>query len=161
MRGWYRIFFAMSLLTLFVLEHKAEAADRHETYYYPVVNSREEYKARSKLMDEASKQTRVGFIVAQTLSQRDRPYPPRFAIFAKGSEAEKLIIVGLDGQSLSTLFRARAVLAQLTAVARSSELFRHLAVEDIFTFFDLAHMVGFKQITISDGATYAHQIKLK
>ncbi len=139
----------------------AAAADRHEGYYYPEVSSSEVYRARSKTMKGANKETRVGFIVAQTLGQRDRPYPPRFAIFAKGKEAEKMIIVGLDGESMSTLYRARAVLAQLTAVARSSELFRNHAVEDLFTFLDLANMVGFQRVTITDGKTYAHQFEIK
>jgi hypothetical protein len=139
----------------------ATAKDRHEGYYYPKVSSTEVYKARSKVMKKVNRETRIGFVVAQTIGQKDQPYPPRFAIFAKGTEAEKMIIVGLDGDSMATLYRARAVLAQLTAVARSSELFRNRAVEDIFTFLDLANMVGFKRVTVTDGNTYAHQFTIK
>ena len=62
---------------------------------------------------------------------------------------------------MRTLYRARGVLAQLTARARGTELFRKLAVEDFFTFFDLAWMLGFQRITVSDGLAYAHQIKLE
>ena len=153
--------FALILAYSIVTTAPAADRDRHEGYYYPEVTSSEVYKARSKVMDDANRELRIGFIVAQTLGQRDRPYPPRFAIFAKGAEAEKMIIVGLDGESLATLYRARAVLAQLTAVARSSDLFRQHAVEDLFTFLDLANMVGFEQITISDGKTWAHQFVIE
>jgi hypothetical protein len=139
----------------------AAAKDRHEGYYYPKVSSAEVYNARSKVMKKMSREARIGFVVAQTIGQKDQPYPPRFAVFAKGAEAEKMIIVGLDGESMATLYRARAVLAQLTAVARSSELFRNRAVEDVFTFLDLANMVGFKRVTITDGKTYAHQFTIK
>jgi hypothetical protein len=34
-------------------------------------------------------------------------------------------------------------------------------VADSYTFFDLAKMLGFTEITVSDGVTYAHQITLK
>lgn len=137
------------------------AKDRHAEYYYPKVSSTEDYVARAQVLAEANRNMRIGFIVAQTLGQREAGYPPRFAIFAKGGEAAKLIIIGMGGGSFQTLYRARGVLAQLTAISRSTELFRELAVEDYFTFFDLARMLGFKQITISDGKTYAHRVNLK
>ena len=135
--------------------------EHHEGYYYPEISSTEVYHARAKVLPQASRNMRIGFVVAQTLGQSHQSYPPRFAIFAKGDEAEKLIIVGLEGGSFDTLYRARAVLAQLTAMARSTELFRNLAVEDTYTFFDLANMLGFRQITISDGKSYAHRIDLQ
>jgi hypothetical protein len=149
------------LITFGVCVAPVYADDRHAGYYYPKIDSTEDYVARSKVLPEADRNMRIGFIVAQTMGQRDAGYPPRFAIFAKGNKADKLIIVGMGGGGFSTLYRARAVLAQLTAISRSTKLFRDLAVEDFFTFFDLARMLGFKQITISDGATYAHRVNLK
>ena len=80
-------------------------------------------------------------------------YPPQFAIFAKGDDAEKLIIVGLNDGYLNTLYRARAILAMLTSVARATRFMTDLGVADFFTFFDLAKLLGFKKITISDSAT--------
>lgn len=139
----------------------AVAKERHGGYYYPEISSSEDYVARARVLPRADRNMRIKFIVGQTLGQRDAEYPPRFAIFAKGEEAQKLIIIGLGGGSFATLFRARAVLAQLTAISRSTELFRELAVEDLFTFFDLIRMLGFEQITISDGKTYAHRVNLK
>lgn len=139
----------------------ASAAEGHPGYYYPDVSSKEVYTARAQMLPQASREMRIGFVVAQTAGQRQLSYPPRFALFAKGGEAEKMIIVGLDEGSFSTLYRARAVLAQLTAVARGTEFFRKLAVEDYFTFFDLARMLGFRHITVSDGRTYAHRIELQ
>lgn len=137
------------------------AQDRHAGYYYPAVDSEEVYRARAPAMNNANREMRIGFIVAQTGRQQQLNYAPRYAIFAKGDEAEKLIIVGLDEVSFATLFRARGVLAQMTSAARGSALFRNLAVEDLFTFFDLAKMLGFSQITVSDGRNYAHRINLQ
>lgn len=137
----------------------ASAADRHDDYYYPAVTSRETYDARPEPRRDATREVRIGFIVAETEGQAQRPYPPRYAIFAKGEDADKLIIVGFD-DSFRTLYRARALLAQLTARARGTALLRNMGVEDVFTFLDVARLLGFKQVTLSDGASWAHQIEL-
>ena len=101
------------------------------------------------------------FVTGITNEQNKAPYPPQAAIFAKGSEAEKLIIVALEDGRIDTIFRARAIFAQMTAVARLLPVFSQLGVEDYFTFFDLAKMLGFQQITISNGRDFAHQILIK
>lgn len=147
-------------LAALLLAAAAAANDRHDDYYYPAVTSREAYDARAEPRRDATREVRIGFIVAETEAQAQRPYPPRYAIFAKGDGAEKLIIVGFD-ESFRTLYRARAVLAQLTARARGTALLRNMGVEDVFTFLDVARLLGFSQVTLSDGASWAHQIELE
>ncbi|HYM30231.1 MAG TPA: hypothetical protein VEU47_02955 [Candidatus Cybelea sp.] len=132
-----------------------------ETYYYPELTSREVYTARATVLPDATRASRLAFVTGLTQQQLSKPYPPTFAIFAKGSEAEKLIIVSLGDFGFRTLYQARGVLAQLSAVARTSTMFRQMKVEDIFTFLDLARLLGFTEVTISDGETFAHQIKLE
>ena len=51
--------------------------------------------------------------------------------------------------------------ANLTAVARTTPIFQDFGVQNFFTFFDLAKMLGFAQITISDGREFAHQVVLE
>ncbi len=135
--------------------------DRHEGYYYPPVTSREVYTARAPVLTDSDRERRLGFIVGLTRQQMDRAYAPTYAIFAKGEQAEKLIIVALNRDSLVTLFQARALLAQLTSMARATPIFVDNQVEDTFTFLDLLRMLGFEQVTISDGQTYAHQIRIE
>jgi len=135
--------------------------ERHSGYYYPVPGSGEVYKARSEKLDRANRVTRLGFVTGITKQQQERNYPPRFAIFAKGDGAQKLIIVGLDEGTFSSLYRARAALAQMTAMARLTPLFKQLGVQDYFTFFDLAKLLGFKDITVSDGVTWSHRIQIR
>lgn len=139
----------------------AQDKDDHAGYYYPQLSSREVYVSRATTLEKASRDMRLGFITGMTAQQLSRPYPPPYAVFAKGDDAEKMIIVALGDHGFRGLFQARAVLAQLTAVARGTELFREFQVEDLFTYFDLARLLGFRQITISDGATFAHQIELR
>ena len=133
----------------------------HEGYYYPKITSSEVYRSEASVEGGATKTTRLAFIVGYTQQQLSRAYAPRIAMFAKGDDAEKLIIVALDDGVMRTLFRARAVLAQMTAVARATTMFNDLGVADSYTFFDLAKMLGFTEITVSDGVTYAHRITLK
>lgn len=139
----------------------ARADDRHADYYYPTPQSSEVYEARAEVLPEASRRSRIAF-VTHVMNEmiRKNPYPPQYAIFAKGGEAEKMIIVGLAGDSYDTLYRMRALLAMLTAVARTTPLFKEERVEDYYTYLDLCKMLGFKLLTVSDGKKFAHQIRI-
>ncbi len=134
---------------------------RHAGYYYPPPQSSEIYKARAETAPGVGRVTRLGFVTGITKQQIEASYAPRYAVFAKGDGGQKMIVVALDSEIMDTLFRGRAVLAQLTAQARLSPLFSQLGVQDHFTFFDLAKLLGFELITISDGATWTHQILIE
>jgi len=140
----------------------AQADDRHADYYYPAPQSSETYVARATVLPEASRRSRIAF-VTHVMNEmiRKNPYPPQYAIFAKGDEAEKMIIVGIAGDSYDTIYRMRALLAMLTAVARTTPLFKEERVEDYFTYLDLCKMLGFELLTVSDGRKFAHQIKIE
>ncbi|WP_340118280.1 molybdopterin-guanine dinucleotide biosynthesis protein A [Pelagibius sp. 7325] len=140
---------------------RAQSDDRHAGYYYPEPTSSEDYEARAYTVPEATRKARIAFVTGITNEQNKAPYPPQAAIFAKGSEAEKMIIVALEDGRIDTIYRARAIFAQMTAVSRLLPIFAELGVEDYYTFFDLAKMLGFEQITISDGRDFAHQIIIK
>lgn len=139
----------------------AQNDGRHSDYYYPEPTTSEVYKARVPVLSGSDRRRRIGFVTVMTNEMLKNPYPPQFAIFAKGAQAEKLIITGLIDNSYNTIYRARALFAMLTAVARNTQLFRGQKQADRYTFFDLAHLLGFEQITFSDGSTFAHQIELR
>jgi hypothetical protein len=139
----------------------AAAQEGHAGYYYPDPQTREEYVSRARMMIDADRSRRLQFTQALTLGQLERPYPPPFAIFAKGDEAEKLIIVSMTAGYADTLYRMRGFLALLTHVSRESPLFTTFKVEEIFTFLDLLKLLGFQQLTVTDGDRFAHQILLK
>jgi len=136
-------------------------ADRHAGYYYPPPQTVEVYTARARVLPGSTRERRLAFVIGLTGEMARQPYPPQYVVFAKGSEAEKLIIVGLAGGTLGTIYRARAVLANLTSVARATPLFAELGVQNSFTFFDLAKLLGFRRITVSDGRAFAHQISIE
>ncbi len=140
----------------------AEASDRHAGYYYPKPVTKEHYRPRARKMSGAGKETRIAFVTNITNAMWTKnPYPPQFAMFSKGSQQEKLVIVSFRDGAFNTIFRARALLAQLTAVARTTRLIREQLKPADLTFLDLLNLMGFEQLTISDGKTFSHQITLR
>lgn len=135
--------------------------DRHAGYYYPETVTHELYKARARTFTDSDRNRRLAFVTGVTAQQTQEPYPPVTAMFAKGTDAEKLILVSLQEGRMDTLFRARAVLAMLTATARTTQVFANLDPEVEYTFLDLLKLLGFEQLTVSDGRTYAHQITIE
>lgn len=134
------------------------AVDRHAGYYYPEPQTREIYEARSETLPDANRGARLEFVNELTAQMLSAPYPPQVALFAKGAEAEKLIIVSLYDNGYGTLYRARGLLAMMTAISRRTPFFRDYDLGGVFTFFDLLVLFGFTQLTISDGDAFAHQV---
>ena len=157
-----RVVLITALFVAFGALVPAEASDRHAGYYYPKPVTKEHYRPRSRKMSGAGRETRIEFVTNITNAMWTKnPYPPQFAMFSKGSQQEKLIIVSLRDGAFNTLFRARALLAQLTAVARMMRLIREQLKPADRTFLDLLNLMGFEQVTISDGKTFSHQIILR
>jgi len=134
----------------------ARAAGK-DSYYYPPVNSEEVFARQRAAVPLADRTVRVGFVTQITKAQLAAPESPRFVIFAKGDEAQHMIIIALDDEVFKTIYRARAVLAQLTSNVRGADLFVN-RIQDHATWFDLAKMLGFEDMVISDGATWSHRV---
>ena len=160
--GW-RILAVLALMGMAIFGPAAAQMprDRHAGYYYPPPVSIETYPSRAKILADTNRRRRIGFIINVIAPMRQRPYPPIFDIFPKGAQAEKLIIVSNTSGRLNTIYRVRGLLATMTSVARTMPIFVKYRVETFFTFLDLLKMLGFTQITVTDGAAFAHQIKLK
>ncbi|MEM9782124.1 MAG: hypothetical protein AAF899_06580 [Pseudomonadota bacterium] len=138
-----------------------DGGDRREGYYYPPVTSEELFARKlTRTQPNANRAVRVAFVVEVTKAQLEAPETPRFSVFAKGGQAEHMIIVALDDEVFRTLFRARAVLAQLTSNARGTAFFRQNGIQAIATWFDMAKILGFEDIVISDGHSWSHRIIL-
>lgn len=156
------------LLTLLValalaalLAGSPAAEDSHAGYYYPKPKATEVYKSPATVLKEMDRARRVHFVIEVVNQMLAKPHPPEFSFFAKGDQAEKLIVVSnLEGR-LNTPYRVRALLATLTSVARSTPAFVKERVDDIYTFLDFLKMLGFNLVTVSDGATFSHQIKIE
>ena len=139
----------------------ARAEDRHAGYYYPQQVTTEEYVARAKALPVYDRKARIEFTNQLMLQVLGKPYPPQFVLYAKGEQAEKAILVAINGDFAGTLYRMRGFLALMTTLSRQTELFKEFKVDDLFTFFDQLRMLGFEQLTVSDGKDFAHQITFR
>ncbi|MEX2199870.1 MAG: molybdopterin-guanine dinucleotide biosynthesis protein A [Dongiaceae bacterium] len=137
------------------------ADDRHAEYYYPTPQTSETYTARVVTLSDSDRVRRLGFVTGLTQQLLTMPHPPEYAVYAKGAEAEKMIIVSLQDDRYDTLYRMRALLAMLTAQSRLSQFFQENTLAEHATFFDLLKMLGFEQLTVSDGDDFAHQITIE
>jgi len=136
-------------------------ADERDNYYYPPINSMEVFGRALAAGPPAGRAVRVGFTTQITKAQLDAPESPRFVVFAKGEEARHMIIIALDDQVFKTLFRARAVLAQLTSNLRGTEFFIENGIEARATWFDMARLLGFEDMVISDGEIWSHRVSFE
>lgn len=153
--------FAVPVLAALLLQAAAPAAradENGENYYFPPITSEERFERSMLSGPRRDALDREAFVGAIARAQAESPQTPRFALFAKGDGSKRLIMVALDDETFRTLFRARAVLAQLTYGLRATPLFRSQGLEASATFFDALKLLGFESLTVSDGATWTHRI---
>jgi len=153
--------FLLATLAVLIMAASASATDRHVGYYYPEPAQIETYNARSQVFPETNRSERIGFVTGIVQSLQAKPHVPIYSVFVKGDYAQKLIIASNVAGRLDTVYRVRALLAQMTSVTRTLPILQHMGVDDIFTFLDFLKMLGFEQITITDGDIFAHQILIK
>jgi hypothetical protein len=156
-------FFIVLLLTAAFPVGAADGpqGDRYVGYYYPPPAAIETYVARARTMADSDRRRRIGFVTALERDLGKRPYAPTITYFVKSGKASKLIIIATSAGRLDTIYRVRALLASLTASARTTPVFRNAKVDDLFTFLDLLKMLGFESVTVSDGDKFAHQVLIK
>ncbi|POF30558.1 hypothetical protein [Roseibium marinum] len=153
--------FAASVLGLTVITFPAAAFDAHAGYYYPVPQTREVYVSELAPAPDTGKKSRAAFVIGLAGQHEERNRVIGYHLFAKGAELEKLIIVATGDGQYDTLYRLRALLASLTSMARSTELFARSNQPQELNFLDFCKLIGFTQVTVSDGRNIAHQITVR
>lgn len=148
-------------LCVFAFFGSVAAADEREGYYYPPITSAEVFERTLAATPDANRAVRIGFVTQVTQQQLQAPSTPRYVMFAKGGEAEEMIIMALDDQVFASLFRARAIMAQLSAPARQTAFFVEKKLVDVATFYDMLKIMGFKTLTLSDGLRWTHQVTFR
>lgn len=146
---------------VFAFLGSAAGADERAGYYYPPITSTEVFERTLAATPDANRAVRIGFVTQVTQQQLQAPSTPRYVMFAKGGEAEEMIIMALDDQVFASLFRARAIMAQLSAPARQTAFFVEKHLDDVATFYDMLKIMGFKTLTLSDGVRWTHQVTFR
>jgi hypothetical protein len=137
------------------------AEDKYVGYYYPKPNSVEVYESAMQTIAGVDRPQRVQFVTVVSQGTIQSSYRVPYAVFVKGEKAEKLIIVGLAPNEFGTIYRMRALLANMTTMSRMSPFFQERTVAEDATFFDLLKLLGFTSVTITDGDKLTHQVTIK
>jgi hypothetical protein len=135
--------------------------DRYIGYYYPKPTSSESFESTLQTLPGVDRPQRVQFVTVMSQGTLQSAYRVPYAVFVKGEKADKLIVVGLQRGELDTIYRQRALLANMTTMARLSPFFQEKTVAEDATFFDLLKILGFTSLTITDGDKSAHQVFIK
>ncbi len=112
-----------ALLTSTIGSSASNIQDRYVGYYYPSPQQVEVYCARLPIIIDISKKRRVGFIIGIKEGMNKQPYESPFTVFAKGGDSTKLIIIAKTDGYLDTVYRARALLDDLSTSARTTPIF--------------------------------------
>jgi hypothetical protein len=143
---------------------KAAAApteDRYIGYYYPKPTSTETFESQLQTIAGVERAQRIQFTTVVSQGTIQSAYRVPYAVFAKGEKADKMIIVGMQQGELNTVYRMRALLANMTTMSRLSPFFQERTVAEDATFFDLLKLLGFRELTITDGEKVTHQVTIK
>jgi hypothetical protein len=140
---------------------KAAGDDRYIGYYYPKPTATETFESSMQTIAGAERAQRVQFVTVVSQGTIQSAYRVPYAVFAKGEKADRLIIVGLQQGELNTIYRMRALLANMTTMSRLSPFFQERTVAEDATFFDLLKLLGFREVTITDGEKTTLQVTIK
>ncbi|HTR86732.1 MAG TPA: hypothetical protein VMI56_19780, partial [Reyranella sp.] len=110
---------AASAQTKPVPKADAPREDRYVGYYYgkPTVVD-PPFESAQKTIDGVDRAQRVQFVTVIAQGTLQSNYRVPYAVFVKGDRAEHLIVVGLQNGELNTIYRVRALLANMTTMAR-------------------------------------------
>ena len=67
-------------------------------------------------------------------------------------------LLALDDDVFATLYRARAVMAQMTVNVRDGGFFVDQNLQFVATFYDLLQLLEFDTLVISDGKSWSHKV---
>jgi len=140
---------------------KAAGEDRYIGYYYPKPTATETFESSMQMIAGAERAQRIQFVTVVSQGTIQSAYRVPYAVFAKGEKADRLIIVGMQQGELNTVYRMRALLANMTTMSRLSPFFQERTVAEDATFFDLLKLLGFRELTITDGEKTTLQVTIK
>jgi hypothetical protein len=140
---------------------KAPTDDRYIGYYYPKPTSTEVFESSLQTIAGVERAQRIQFVTVVSQGTIQSAYRVPYAVFAKGEKGDKMIIVGMQQGELNTVYRMRALLANMTTMSRLSPFFQERTVAEDATFFDLLKLLGFRELTVTDGEKVTHQVTIK
>ena len=155
------LFRAIFLLNIFFIFGEVEGRELDGHQFYPTPKVIENYKSRRRVLTSTQNKTRIAFVnnILRAFIHRDAK--ERVFVFAKGKNAENMIIMDSVNGNLNTIFKVRAFIEVLPVLLRNSPIYRKFKNSEIPPFLDLAKMNGFKTVIFTDGDKYSFRFILK
>jgi hypothetical protein len=129
--------------------------------YYPPASSLETPNIRFQQMLGVGPQQRQSFVdqvnLAVGIPGRSLPIVAQ----AVGANRETLVVLYVGGEGAMTPYLARGVLARLTAITRSAPAIQAMGLSSDFDAYNMAAVLGFARIVVTDGRAFAHQADLR
>src|SRR5262249_47356906 len=104
---------------------------------------------------------RIQFVTVVSQGTIQSAYRVPYSVFAKGEKGDHMIIVGMQQGELNTIYRMRALLANMTTMSRLSPFFQERTVAEDATFFDLLNLLPFRQPPITAGEKFTQEVTIK
>jgi len=160
MRQNLRIVTAAWLALLTAIGGAAAQLD-DEGYYYPPVTSEEIFTSLAATLPDANRERRIEFMREVSLDLLQRPFAPSFVMFTAGDEADRLVVSVNSRLEMETPYQARALMQGFTTVAQTLPFMAEYQVQDLFTFLDVAKLLGFESVVVTDGKNFAHRFVIE
>lgn len=129
--------------------------------FYPAPISFDEPEIRFGLISGVGLTERQFFAdqinLAATSPQRTLPIVAQSV--GDGRKTLVLLVLGTEGPT--TGYMSRALLARLTSVTRFAPAIAEMGLSSEFDIYNMAAVLGFERIVVTDGRTFAHEAKLK
>ena len=128
--------------------------------YFPLVSSFETPDIRFGQMANAGAEPRQLFVDQLNLAaiSQGRKFP--IVAQAVGENGETLVFMNLDGEWAMTPYLARGILARLTSITRFAPAIAEMGLSSEFDIYNMAAVLGFARIIVTDGRDFAHEARL-
>lgn len=128
--------------------------------FYPPATSFETPDIRFPQMAGVGPQQRQYFIDQVNLAGSTPGRTVPIVAQAVGVERQTLVFTDLDAEAPMTPYIARGILARLTSITRAAPTIAELGLSGEFDIYNMAAVLGFKRVIVTDGRDFAHEATL-
>lgn len=129
--------------------------------YFPTATSFEQPEIRFPTMPGVGPQQRQLFVDQLNVAAISPGLSMPAAVMAVGDGRKTLVFMHLGETGPTTPYMARAVLARLTSITRLSPEIANMGLSNQFDIYNMAAVLGFERIIVSNGRDFAHEATLK
>jgi len=127
---------------------------------YPPTTSSETPEIRFGPMVGVSSPQRQFFVDQINLAAASGPRLVPVVAQAVGDDKSTLLFMSLSSEQTPTPYLARAMLARMTSILRFAPAITEMGLSNEFDIYNMAAVLGFERIVVSDGRTFSHEALL-